>query len=350
MIIRYIFVHILFVFQDSYGFIKCPSKEGSLIYFKVTELLDPQVCLKLHDEVEFTYVSDNQNKRCQAIRISTLPNGTLFNILSSKKFVPPGFDTEVKSYPLIDFNTDLNDTQNSKVQLNGNGENYSTNNCANDVLSMFNKSENQTNNSISPDASENQDLLDTINSFNDGKMTAFETNKDGVIVALKENYGFIESIDGENEYFFHISSYIDENGKLGQAVEFNTFFANGKWKASDVRQKQSISLYEGLLSEFYNGIVIRTIQPFESKQDEYTGEIARFENSNDTNDGLNINDKYEFSMISCKFLKDYIAVDDIVKFQVGTNSITKKKRAFNVEVVRERTKVFLELIFFCLLI
>ncbi|KAH7643746.1 upstream of n-ras-like protein [Dermatophagoides farinae] len=74
--------------KDTYGFIKCPSKEGSLIYFKHAELLDPSIVLKLNDEIEFTFITDAQLKKCQAIRISILPNGTLFNSILSKQRQP----------------------------------------------------------------------------------------------------------------------------------------------------------------------------------------------------------------------------------------------------------------------
>lgn len=298
--------------------------------------------MKLNDDVEFTYISDNQNRKFQAIRVSIIPNGSLFNIPSTKKSDNIEFNSnDANSYPLIDFNTELNDTQNAKV--NGNSDNYFGNNCSNDLVSPFANNDNANANSYLMDSGlENYDLFDSVNNHyhDNGKISNFENNKEGIIVALTDKYGFIESIDGENEYYFNISSYADANRKLGQPVEFSTFFSNGKWKANDVHPKQSITLYEDELSEVYNGIVVRTVEPFANEQSEYTGLIARFETSNDTNDGLNINEKYEFSLLSCKFLKDYVSVDDIVKFQVATNSVTKKKRAYNVEVIRERVKVF----------
>ncbi|RWS26993.1 cold shock domain-containing protein E1-like protein [Leptotrombidium deliense] len=72
--------------KDSYGFIKCLNREGTRIYFKLVELLDPNMPVKLNDEVEFTVSSDVSSPgRLQAIRIKALPNGTILkNLLSMK--------------------------------------------------------------------------------------------------------------------------------------------------------------------------------------------------------------------------------------------------------------------------
>ncbi|RWS09033.1 cold shock domain-containing protein E1-like protein [Dinothrombium tinctorium] len=73
--------------KDSYGFIKCLNREGTRIYFKLAEMLDPNLPVKLNDEVEFTVAPDTSSPgRLQAIRIKALPNGTIMkNLLSMKQ-------------------------------------------------------------------------------------------------------------------------------------------------------------------------------------------------------------------------------------------------------------------------
>lgn len=72
--------------KDSFGFIKCLNREGTRIYFRVAELLDPNSSLKLNDEVEFTVVPDLSSAgRLQAIRIKNLPDHTIFKNLMPKQ-------------------------------------------------------------------------------------------------------------------------------------------------------------------------------------------------------------------------------------------------------------------------
>ena len=69
--------------KDAYGFIKCFNREGTRVYFKLTELLDPNYPVNINDEVEFTLSPDLSSPgRLQAIRIKFLPNGKLVSCYS----------------------------------------------------------------------------------------------------------------------------------------------------------------------------------------------------------------------------------------------------------------------------
>ncbi|OTF71087.1 Upstream of N-ras-like protein [Euroglyphus maynei] len=368
--------------KDTYGFIKCPSKEGSLIYFKHAELLDPTIVLKLNDEVEFTFITDAQLKKCQAIRISILPNGTLFNNILSKQRQPNNnnynnnsthnhnfqnnnnnhlqqqqhspetlnevfnlIDLTTPSITMNNINAENKDTQQQQqnefgiIKQNGTttiDDNVCFSNWTKELLEIFQKTDNDIH-SLMPITNGNTD-------FNHTSSTESEeisgVKKTGIIILIKENYGFIESIDGEKEYYFHSLSFNDDNCKLGQSVEFDTLFSNGKWKAINVSAKDQIVIYEDVSSEIFTGTVVRTLQMFDSDKEEYTGLIDKngIEGSNGIMNGWD-NAEYEFSMISLKFLKDYINVGDSVRFQVATNPVTRKQRAYNVEVIRDRLKV-----------
>lgn len=320
-------------------------------------MIDPNISLKLNDEVEFTYITDPQTRKFQAIRISILPNGTIFNIFP-KKSEPKNeskFNIENNNFPLIDLSTDATtepQVNNSKMRLNGNSDNYTPSAWQSDKPFMFDSAYRNA-------SSDSNNYLESFSNGHDMQQQK-QHNGDyfgkavGLIVAVKESYCFIESIDGENEYFGHQSGYLDEDLEMGQTVEFTGAFLNGKWKATDIRRtRQPAAKYEGELSDLYTGIVLRTIQMFKPEQAEYCGLIARSDHLQtleiDLNDALNIEEKYEFSMTSFKFLKDYISVGDMVKFQVGTSPVTKKLRAYNIEVLRERIKVRSGYLVFCVL-
>lgn len=231
----------------------------------------------------------------------------------------------------------MNDTQtnSSNVRINGNGENYSSNMWFNNnEKSIFDSYKNNSGDFIEHSNS---------NGYDNDINGEYYGNAVGIIVAIKESYCFIESIDGENEYFGHQSGYVDGDLEMGQTVEFTAAFLNGKWKATNIKKKQNVAKFEGELSDIYTGIVLRTIQMFNPDQAEYPGLIARTDQLQtlevDISEAFKINDKYEFSMTSFKFLKDYISVGDVVKFQVAISPITKKRRAYNIEVLRERFKV-----------
>nr|XP_027198717.1 cold shock domain-containing protein E1-like [Dermatophagoides pteronyssinus] len=377
--------------KDTYGFIKCPSKEGSLIYFKHAELLDPTIVLKLNDEVEFTFITDAQLKKCQAIRISILPNGTLFNSILSKQRQPNNNNNNHNNFQnnnndnqqqqqssqttvnevfnLIDLTTPMNITMNNHLinaenkdtqqqqqqQQNENGiikqngtttittnnnddNNVYSSNWTKELMEIFQKNDNN-NDSFMTITNGNLDYNHHTSLSNNESDEISGVRKTGIIILLKENYGFIESIDGENEYYFHSLSCNDDNCKLGQTVEFDTLFSNGKWKAINVSTKNELILYEDLSREIFIGTIVRTLQMFDNDQEEYIGLIDKIGIEGD-NGIMNGWDKaeYEFSMISLKFLKDFINVGDSVRFQVATNPVTKKQRAYNVEVIRDRLK------------
>ena len=420
--------------QETYGFIKCPSKEGSLIYFKLTEVIDYANPLKLNDEVEFTYNTDPQTRKFQANRISTLPNGTLFNILprgansnnnnnSSKSGNSSssnnGSNLENNNFPLIDLSSDLDSQMvigsgNNKNRGGGLANGNAAATAAADVWQQL--QENNANNKVpmqldslvasassghhhhhnyghhSPsNAARNHDAFGggggnsdlyhpqsnssifSLNGSGGGGHNSGQSEGSGLasaqqqqsngeyysgsravgfVVAVKESYCFIESLDGENEYFGHQSSYLDPELldqhplEMGQTVEFTAAYVNGKWKATEIRRTRGapVAMYEGELSDLCTGIVLRTIQMFNGDQAEYCGLVARTDQLQTLEIDLaeaerSIEERYEFSMTSFKFLKDYIAVGDMVKFQVGTAPGTGKRRAYNVEVLRERIKV-----------
>lgn len=124
--------------KEFYGFIKCLNREGTRIFFRLSEFIDPSIPPELNKEVEFTPAPDLSNSgRLQATRIKYLPNCTIFknamgksagcngesnynkmssyenndlyrNGSGSKEIDSKRDDiTDNCEFPLIDFNSDL---------------------------------------------------------------------------------------------------------------------------------------------------------------------------------------------------------------------------------------------------
>lgn len=145
--------------KDNYGFIKCFNREGTRVYFKISELLNPNLLININDEVEFTQASDVSSPgRFQAIRIAILPNGTLMKSVlarsgsttssSSNSYNNNAADSRYNSsnypyaqqqsssssghgnnmldYPLIDLDADDSAAASAQNNSMGNGGNRST--------------------------------------------------------------------------------------------------------------------------------------------------------------------------------------------------------------------------------
>ena len=165
-------------------------------------------------------------------------------------------------------------------------------------------------------------------------------SKNGFIVAVKDSYAFVESLDGEHEYFAHKSQYQDQSLQFGDHVLFDGAQFKGQWKALNVRKCEKAQVYEGDLTKTFYGVVTRPMRVYnENEQDEYCGQISRVDQlKNPAGEAAN-GEVFEYSFISIKHEKDFVVAGSFVKFQVGINPHTKKIRAYNVEVVREKQKV-----------
>ena len=168
-----------------------------------------------------------------------------------------------------------------------------------------------------------------------------KSSNTGFIVTVKDSYAFVESLDGEHEFFAHKSQYQDQNLQFGDHVVFDGAQFKGQWKALNVHKCEKSQVYEGELTKPFYGVVLRPMRMYSdnTEQDEYCGLIARVDQLKNSATQAANGETFEFSFISIKYEKDFIIEGSFVKFQVGTNPHTKKRRAFNVEVVRDKQKV-----------
>ncbi|XP_055621287.1 cold shock domain-containing protein E1 isoform X2 [Toxorhynchites rutilus septentrionalis] len=155
----------------------------------------------------------------------------------------------------------------------------------------------------------------------------------GFIAVLKENFGFIETIDHDQEVFFHFSNFIGNTStlELGQEVEYSlssrsSVNAGNCIPAENVKiiPKGSIPQPK-VLPSVYSGVVLRPLRCINPDQLEYCG-LVQVRNENG-----DAQSTHEFGITSLKNKRDLLQKDDGVTFKID-----EQNRA--VEVTSIRTK------------
>ncbi|XP_058828473.1 cold shock domain-containing protein E1 isoform X1 [Topomyia yanbarensis] len=155
----------------------------------------------------------------------------------------------------------------------------------------------------------------------------------GFIAVLKENFGFIETIEHDQEVFFHFSNFIGNTSalELGHEVEYSlstrsAVNAGNCIPAENVKIISKGSIPQSkVLPALYNGIVLRPLRCINPDQLEYCGLVQV---RNETGDALST---HEFGITSLKNKRDLLQKDDVVTFKID-----EQNRA--VEVTSIRTK------------
>jgi cold shock CspA family protein len=358
--------------KDAYGFIKCFNRDGTRVYFKLAELLDPNYPVNINDEVEFTLSQDFSSPgRLQAIRIKFLPNGTIMsNLLNPKNSRPSLLD-----YPLIDLGGD--DSVSGMRRENGNSYSPAGNavrtDTWSDILSQLPiKIEAGYTNGA---GSNHVDLLTsgslddpTFGILNDvsssrgfdlpqqvvRKADREEVTRNGssrshgrgFVAALKESFGFIENEEHQSEVFFHFTVFDGDSNELelGQEVEYFFTVKNGKMSAEAVKRLPSKTIpREDVTSDVVSGVVIRSCRCLNPDQEYYPG-LIRITSQSGENPDENEEQILEFSMTSLWDIRDFVQKNDAVSLQIGIDRITGRERAVNVKPIRNKVKATVDTI------
>ena len=154
----------------------------------------------------------------------------------------------------------------------------------------------------------------------------------GFVAALKENFGFVETIDHDKEIFFHYSNV--EGGEpssleLGDEVQYTIASRvgnNGKISAENITLLEKGTLPAAkILDPIYNGIVIRPMRSSNPDQPEYCGLLAI-----DTDD-VERSEQYQFGITGVVNKRELLQKNDSVTFQVD-----EKGWAVNIVAVRKK--------------
>ncbi|XP_053683754.1 cold shock domain-containing protein E1-like isoform X2 [Sabethes cyaneus] len=155
----------------------------------------------------------------------------------------------------------------------------------------------------------------------------------GFIAVLKENFGFIETIEHDQEVFFHFSNFIGNTSalELGQEVEYSLSTRSAVNAGNCIPAENVKIIPKGsipqpkVLPALYNGIVLRPLRCINPDQLEYCG-LVQVRNEN--GDALST---HEFGITSLKNKRDLLQKDDVVTFKIDDQN-----RA--VEITSIRTK------------
>ncbi|KAF2366879.1 Cold-shock protein DNA-binding [Trinorchestia longiramus] len=163
----------------------------------------------------------------------------------------------------------------------------------------------------------------------------------GYVAALKESFGFIETLSHDKEIFFHFSNV--EGGdttklELGDEVEYSLSSRTGpggKVSAENITLLPKGTLPQPkVLETVYNGLVIRPIRSSNPDQTEYCGLLAV-----DTDD-VERSEQYKFGISGVVRKRELLQKADTVTFQVDATgwatciTAVRKKLIATVDTVK----------------
>uniref|UniRef100_A0AAY4E672 Cold shock domain-containing protein E1 n=1 Tax=Denticeps clupeoides TaxID=299321 RepID=A0AAY4E672_9TELE len=302
--------------RDGFGFIKCVDRDARM-FFHFSEVLEESQ-LHISDEVEFTVVPDMLSaQRNHAVRIKKLPKGTVsfhtqseqrfFGVVEKEAMAPSEAEDGVIAYEdcgvkltllyhVKDLDSGMLPQQGDKVEF-----------------------------SISEVKRTGQQSAVSIKIMN---RTVNSKRLIGFIATLKDNFGFIETANHDQEIFFHYSEVCGDvdNMELGDTVEYTMSKGKGnKVSAEKVTKVAPVNdVSEDVSVNVFVGKVIRPLRSVDPSQTEYQGLIEYCE------DGSTKAQTYPFGIVSMANKADCLQKSEMVKFQLCTVTQTGQKMACNV--------------------
>merc|ERR1719447_1600052 len=337
--------------KEGFGFIKCVDRSEKM-FFHFSECLDVNRKLAQNDEVEFTVSPDPGNLGRQlATRIKHLAPGSVkFDIViaqnilgllteepastswprSPSKTTTPESPCKTEgagkivyelnglplSIPLYATDCDLRATPrvNDKVQFNINQLKATKETNAVNIRIIERAQPVEKVEPASPprEKKESQGRLGT--------------PQRGYVAALKDGFGFIETLQHDKEIFFHFSNVEGKAEKLevGQEVEYSIYSREkgGKVSAEGVKPLSKGAIPKAPCKEdVLNGKVMRPLRSVNPDQADYCGLIVA-----KSEDGT-ILGEFEFGIASLLNKKELLQVGDEVEVVVVTNQRTRKHSA-----------------------
>ncbi|XP_071331532.1 cold shock domain-containing protein E1 isoform X13 [Trachinotus anak] len=313
--------------RDGFGFIKCVDRDARM-FFHFSEVLEESQ-LHISDEVEFTVVPDMLSaQRNHAVRIKKLPKGTVsFHTQSEQRFMgvvekevstaknaSPTKGKEKESEEGViayeDCGVKLTVPYHAK-DLEGGGQPQ-----VGDKVEF----------SINEVKRTGQQSAVSIRVLNRNASSAKRLH--GFVATLKDNFGFIETANHDQEIFFHYSEVCGDldNLELGDTVEYTLSKGKGnKVSAEKVTKVAAVNgIGEDVSVTVMMGKVIRPLRSVDPSQTEYQGLIEV------TEEGGNKSQNYPFGIMGMASKADCLQKGELVKFQVCTVAQTGQKMACNV--------------------
>ncbi|XP_015429424.1 PREDICTED: cold shock domain-containing protein E1 [Dufourea novaeangliae] len=328
--------------KDGFGFIRCVDRDTRL-FFHFNEVLDVDREISVGDEVEFTVIQDPSssfsNNRQSAIRLKHLPAGTVqFETIIDKDLpgtivqgvnglVPGliGYMKENQQKSVIYFSKDCDPKNIPKL-----GDKVQFSICQ---------------------VKRNKELvavdISLVNSS--GEKTQNGTKKlnsqvcQGFIAALKDGFGFIETVNHDKEIFFHFSNFEGDVSTLevGADIECTITSGNGRGNGGCVAADYVKLVPRGSIprptpvSEVLDGTVVRPLRSANPDQAEYAGLIKINVTTEDED-----TPEYEFRIMGLVNKRELLQAGDPVQLQVDSAGhacnivAVRKKRRATVDAVK----------------
>ncbi|XDV49127.1 hypothetical protein PO909_018437 [Leuciscus waleckii] len=320
--------------RDGFGFIKCVDRDARM-FFHFSEVLEESQ-LHISDEVEFTVVPDMLSaQRNHAVRIKKLPKGTVsFHTQSELRFMGV---VEKEAVPAT---TNKNYSP-SKVKEKGKVEKD-----AEEGLIAYEESGEKStipyhikdlDGGIYPQLGDKVEFsISEVKRTGQQSAVSFKVlNRAvgtkrllGYIATLKDNFGFIETSNHDQEIFFHYSEVCGDvdNMDLGDTVEYT--LSKGKGNKISAEKVTKVAAVNGVGEDVSNtvflGKVVRPLRSVDPSQTEYQGLIEI------TEDGASKGQSYPFGIVGMANKGDCLQKGEMVKFQLCTMAQTGQKMACNV--------------------
>ncbi|XP_069046390.1 cold shock domain-containing protein E1 isoform X4 [Lepisosteus oculatus] len=154
----------------------------------------------------------------------------------------------------------------------------------------------------------------------------------GYVATLKDNFGFIETANHDQEIFFHYSEMCGdlENLELGDTVEYTLSKGKGnKVSAEKVTKVTAVNgVGEDVSATVCLGKVVRPLRSVDPSQTEYQGLIEV------TEEGSLKGQSFPFGIVGMASKADCLQKGESVKFQLCTVAQTGQKMACNIVPLR----------------
>ncbi|XP_006785387.1 cold shock domain-containing protein E1 isoform X10 [Neolamprologus brichardi] len=335
--------------RDGFGFIKCVDRDARM-FFHFSEVLE-EGQLHISDEVEFTVVPVGpvyklfkkdmlSAQRNHAVRIKKLPKGTVsFHIQSEQRFVGV-VEKEVVGNTAKNISpTKGKEKKKDKgkvVEKESEEGVIAYEDCGVKLTVPYHAKDleggshpqvgDKVEFSINEVKRTGQQSAVSIRVLNRNASGAKRLH--GFVAALKDNFGFIETANHDQEVFFHYSEMCGDldNLDLGDTVEYNLSKGKGnKVSAEKVTKVAAVNgIGEDVGGTVMTGKVIRPIRSVDPSQTEYQGLVEFSE------EGGSKVQNYPFGIMSMANKSDCLQKGEQVKFQVCTITQTGQKMACNV--------------------
>ncbi|XP_065102968.1 cold shock domain-containing protein E1 isoform X9 [Paramisgurnus dabryanus] len=323
--------------REGFGFIKCVDRDARM-FFHFSEVLE-ETQLHISDEVEFTVVPDMLSaQRNHAVRIKKLPKGTVsfhtqselrFVGLLEKEAVPAITSTTKNSSPSKGkekAKVEKQDAEEGLITYEDEGEKQSIPYHVKDLDGgIYPQLGDKVEFSISEVKRTGQQSAVSIKVLNRSVGTKRLL---GYIATLKDNFGFIETANHDQEIFFHYSEVCGDvdNLDLGDTVEY--MLSKGKGNKISAEKVTKVAAVNGVGEDISNtvllGKVVRPLRSVDPSQTEYQGLIEI------TEDGSSKGQSYPFGIVGMANKGDCLQKGEMVKFQLNTVAQTGQTMACNI--------------------